>query len=92
MAQLQHWCKGEGINPSHAILVKGVPENTEIDFIEETLQTIKALGRVKVRGSVFDPQCHSLTVLCECREEVNTKAIPLSLESPPHPLEKSRLV
>lgn len=50
MAQLQHWCKGEDINPLHALLVKDVPEDTEIDFIEETLQSIKALGRVKVRG------------------------------------------
>lgn len=78
MAQLQNWCKGEGINPSHAILVKDVPEDTAIDFLEETLQSIKALGRVKVRGRMYDPQCQALSVLCECREKVNTKAIPLA--------------
>lgn len=79
MSQLQHWCKGEGIDPLHAILVKDVPEDTEIDFVEETLQSIKALGRVKVRGRMYDPQCQGLMVLCECREKVNPEAIPLDV-------------
>lgn len=67
------------MNPSHAILVKDVPEDTAIDFLEETLQSVKALGRVKVRGRMYDPQCQALTVLFECRENVNTKAIPLDV-------------
>lgn len=79
MAQLKHWCKGEGINPLQAILLKDVPEDTEIDLIEKTLQSIKVLGRVKVRGRMYDPQCRGLTVLCECRETVDTKAIPLDV-------------
>lgn len=79
MTQLKHWCKGEGINLQNAVLVKDVPEDTQTDFIEETMQTIKALGRVKVRGRMYDPQCQALTVLCECREKVNTKAIPLDV-------------
>ncbi len=79
MTQLQHWCKGEGINPSHAMLVKDVPEDTDIGFIEETLQSIKVLGRVKVRGRMYDPQYQGLTVLCECREKVNPKAIPIDV-------------
>lgn len=79
MAQLRHWCKGEGINPANAILVKDVPEDAEVSLMEETLQTIKALGRVKVRGRMYDPQTQSLTVLCECREVVNAKAIPLDV-------------
>lgn len=62
-----------------ALLVKDVPPETEVGFIEETLQTVKALGRVKVRGRMYDPQSQSLTVLCECREKVNTKAIPLDV-------------
>ncbi|KAL7883043.1 hypothetical protein SRHO_G00007010 [Serrasalmus rhombeus] len=49
MAQLQHWCKGEGIDLDHALLVKDVPEDTEVGFIEETLQSIQALGRVRVQ-------------------------------------------
>lgn len=78
---MRHWCKGEGINPSHAILLKDVPEDTEVTLIEETLQAIKALGRVKVRGRMYDPQSQCLTVLCECREKVNANAIPLDILS-----------
>lgn len=76
MAQLLHWYKGEGINPLHAVLVKDIPEETEVSVIEDMLQTIKALGHVRVRGRMYDPVSQSLTVLCECRETVNAKAIP----------------
>ncbi|KAL6471713.1 hypothetical protein MHYP_G00203630 [Metynnis hypsauchen] len=48
MAQLQHWCKGEGIDLDHALLVKDIPEDAKVGFIEETLQSIKALGRDRV--------------------------------------------
>ncbi|XP_017291926.1 paraneoplastic antigen Ma1 homolog [Kryptolebias marmoratus] len=76
MAQLRHWCKGEGIDPDTAILVKDVPEDAEVSFVEETLQSLKVLGRVRVRGRMYDPQSQSLTVLCECRETVNAKTCP----------------
>ena len=36
-----------------------------MEQIEETLTTIKALGRVKVWGRMFNPQSQSLMVLCE---------------------------
>ncbi|XP_073711543.1 uncharacterized protein [Misgurnus anguillicaudatus] len=79
MAQLKNWCIGEGMDPVKALLVKDVPPETEVGFIEDTLQTIKALGRVKVRGRMYDSQSQSLTVLCECREKVNADAIPLDV-------------
>lgn len=79
MAQLKNWCVGEGIDPVKALLVKDIPPETEVGFIEETMQTIKVLGRVKVRGRMYDPQSQSLTVLCECREKVNTATIPLDV-------------
>ncbi|KAK7880544.1 hypothetical protein WMY93_032815, partial [Mugilogobius chulae] len=70
---------GEGLDLTNALLVKDVPPEAEVSFIEETLQTIKGLGRVKVRGRMYDPQSQSLTVLCECREKVNAAAIPLDV-------------
>ena len=79
MAQLKNWCIGEGIDPAHALLLKDVPPEVEISTIEETLQTIKALGKIKVRGRTYDPQSQRLTVLCECREKVNTSEIPLDV-------------
>lgn len=64
MAQLRHWCKDEGINPSCALLAKDVPEDTEIALTEET-RSIKTFGLVKVRGRIYDPLSQGLTVLCE---------------------------
>lgn len=79
MAQLRNWCVGEGVDPVKAVLVKDVPPGTEVGLIEATLQTVKALGRVRVRGRMYDPQSQSLDVLCECRENVNVAAIPLDV-------------
>lgn len=80
MSLIGNWCRGEGLDPARAIVVKRVPSDAQVEDIEETLKTIKALGRVKVRGRMFDPQSQSLMVLCGCSEKVNTKAIPLDVE------------
>ncbi|KAM3857294.1 paraneoplastic antigen Ma1 homolog [Diretmus argenteus] len=45
------------------------------------METIKALGRVRVRGRMFDPKSQSLMVLCECKEQVNPHTIPLDVPS-----------
>lgn len=66
MAQLLRWCRGEGIDPEHVILVKNVPEDTGIDLIEKTLETIKAFGCIRVRERMYDSKYQSLTVLSEC--------------------------
>ena len=76
---MKNWCVGEGLDVERALLVKGVPTDAEVSAIEATLQTIKALGRVRVRGRMYDPHSQSLTVLCECREKVNTATIPLDV-------------
>ncbi|XP_014876550.1 paraneoplastic antigen Ma1 homolog [Poecilia latipinna] len=69
--KLKSWCQGEGINESHALLTK-VPQNTEVAQIEETLQTIKCLGRVRVRGRMLDESTDQILGLCECREKLNS--------------------
>lgn len=79
---LANWCRGEGLDPSHAILVLGVPEDEEISTVEATLEQIKALGKVRVRGKMFDANNQTLTMLCECREEVDSTKVPLEVISP----------
>ncbi|KAL7878188.1 hypothetical protein SRHO_G00048310 [Serrasalmus rhombeus] len=81
MSLLRNWCKGEGLDPEHAIMVHDVSEDAEVCDIEEALHTIKALGRVRVRGRMFDPKTQRLVALCECSEKVNTHAIPMDVPS-----------
>ncbi|KAL7868466.1 hypothetical protein SRHO_G00098500 [Serrasalmus rhombeus] len=76
MLLLQNWCKGEGVDPNHALVVSQVPEGTETGDIEKALEHIKALGRVRVRGRLFEPQTQSLVVLCECKGEVSAPCVP----------------
>ncbi|XP_039591867.1 paraneoplastic antigen Ma1 homolog [Polypterus senegalus] len=73
---LSNWCRGEGIDPAHAVMLTGIREDTEIAHIEEALHGIKVLGRVRVRGKMYSPKQRSLKVLCECRSEVDPAAVP----------------
>lgn len=52
------------------------PDGVEIAQIEATMETIKALGRVRVRGRNFNQRLNLLTVLCECREVVDSSRVP----------------
>uniref|UniRef100_A0A8C5E112 Paraneoplastic antigen Ma1 homolog n=1 Tax=Gouania willdenowi TaxID=441366 RepID=A0A8C5E112_GOUWI len=74
--ELINWCKGEALDLKHALLLHGVPEGVSREDIEETAETIKALGKVRVRGKMFHPQQQSVMVLCECREEIDPSKIP----------------
>uniref|UniRef100_A0A669DNF0 Paraneoplastic antigen Ma-like N-terminal domain-containing protein n=1 Tax=Oreochromis niloticus TaxID=8128 RepID=A0A669DNF0_ORENI len=66
---LANWCRGEGLDQAHAILVIGVPEEEDISTVEDTLEQVKTLGKVRVRGKMFDANNQTLTMLCECRQE-----------------------
>lgn len=68
-AELKSWCRGEGLEEAKALLVL-VPEEVEIAQIEETLETIKCLGRVRVRGHLFHTPLSCLMVLCECKQSI----------------------
>lgn len=73
--ELKEWCRGEGLEETHSLVVL-VPEGIEIAQIEETMETIKALGRVRVRGRIYSQKHGRLAVLCECKEEVDASKIP----------------
>lgn len=53
-----NWCRGEGLDVKHALLLRGMPEDTSVADIEETVGTIKALGKVRARGKMFHSQQH----------------------------------
>lgn len=71
---LKSWCRGEGIDPNYAIIVSGIPEETDVSKIEETMHSIKALGKVRVRGRMYNQVSQSLIVLCECCEKVHSSS------------------
>lgn len=73
---LKNWCKGEELDVDHAVLLVGVPQEYAIGQIEEALNTVQCLGRVRVRGRSFNAKTRSLIVLCECKEPVNPKIVP----------------
>ncbi|XP_030594321.1 uncharacterized protein LOC115786334 [Archocentrus centrarchus] len=80
--ELSNWCRGEGIELTHALMVLGVPEDDDISCIEEALETIKALGKVRVRGKMFDAKHQALSVLCECREPIDPSRVPCEVFLP----------
>ncbi|KAJ7986493.1 hypothetical protein DPEC_G00340450 [Dallia pectoralis] len=53
-----------------------VPEDVELSEVEETLETIKSLGRVRVRGRNFSARLNRRMVLCESRETVHEESVP----------------
>ncbi|XP_039657908.1 paraneoplastic antigen Ma2 homolog [Perca fluviatilis] len=53
-----------------------VPEDVEISEVEETLGTIKSLGRVRVRGRNFSARLNQRMVLCESKETVQEESVP----------------
>lgn len=73
------WCSDEKLDPNHAFVLSDLPTDTDVDDIEETAQTVKAFGRVRVRSIQTDTQTGSNNVLCECREVVKPDRIPPSL-------------
>lgn len=66
---------------ANALLVM-VPEEVEIAKIEETLETIKYLGRVRVRGRQFHTSLSCRMVLCECRENIPRENAPTEVLEP----------
>nr|XP_023659188.1 uncharacterized protein LOC111839473 [Paramormyrops kingsleyae] len=76
--ELRGWCRGLEINEAHSLLVvipdsESVPANEQI---EEIVQSIKCLGRVRVRGQAFSSELNSALVVCECKERVQKDRVP----------------
>ncbi|XP_032364001.1 paraneoplastic antigen Ma1 homolog [Etheostoma spectabile] len=81
VTELSEWCQGESLDEDQVLLAV-VPQGCEIEEIEATLQTVKALGRVRVRGRRANSKLDKLTVLCEFKEKVDSMAVPLEVIHP----------
>lgn len=79
-AKLNTWCQETGLDPKHSFVLFDVPTETEQADIEETAQTVKAFGRVRVKDLKSDTQTGRNLVLCECREVVQPNRIPQHLQ------------
>lgn len=73
--ELRSWCRGEGLDETQALMAS-VPEVVENSEVEATLETIKVLGRMRVKGKKYNDKLARLTVLCEIREAVKQETAP----------------
>lgn len=58
------WCETEQPDPQHAIILLGVPSDTDVAFIEDTVQAVKIFGRVRARATKEGLTPDTLQVLC----------------------------
>ncbi|XP_067220215.1 paraneoplastic antigen Ma2-like [Chanodichthys erythropterus] len=75
VSELKRWCCGEDLDETHALMTI-VPEEVEISEVEETEETIKSLGRVRVRGRNFSARLNQRMVLCESKETLQEERVP----------------
>ncbi|XP_018947516.1 paraneoplastic antigen Ma1 homolog [Cyprinus carpio] len=74
--ELRSWCETEQTDPHHAIILLGVPSDTDVAFIEDTVQAIKIFGRVRAHATKGGLTPDTLQVLCECQEKICPTQVP----------------
>ncbi len=75
-AELTSWCKDVGLEEKHAVMLFNVPADTEVAVIEDVMQGVKVLGRIRVRDTRKGPTSHTMLVLCECKQAVDVTRLP----------------
>ncbi|XP_048104195.1 paraneoplastic antigen Ma2 homolog [Alosa alosa] len=78
VSELKGWCCGEALDEAHAVMVL-LQEDVDTSAIEETMQTVKCLGRVRVRGRNFNMRLNRYLALCECKEAVRAENVPFDV-------------
>ncbi|XP_057684821.1 uncharacterized protein LOC130911119 [Corythoichthys intestinalis] len=76
--KLKDWCQSESLEQAHAVLVL-MFEDVNTEAIEETMETVKSLGRVRVRARTSSLQQKQFLALCECKETVERKSVPVDV-------------
>ncbi|KAA0724940.1 Retrovirus-related Pol polyprotein from transposon 412 [Triplophysa tibetana] len=74
--ELANWCKDVGLFETHALMLFNVPVDTDVAVIEDVMQTVKALGKVRVRDTREGPTSRAMLVLCECKQAVDSTRVP----------------
>ncbi len=77
--ELDDWCQKAIVDQQHAVILLGVPADLEVAHIEETVQAVKALGRVRVRDYKEGTTPGIQLVLCECKEVVDPSRLPVEI-------------
>ncbi len=70
------------VDPSHGLVLSGVLIGIEVEDIEDAVQTVKALGRVRVRAEKYHSKLGSNLVLCESRLPVDPDHTPSEIIRP----------
>lgn len=81
VTELREGCQGESLNEDHVLLAL-VPKGSEVSQIDETLETVKALGRVRVQGRMYNRKLDRITTLCECIEKIDPTKVPSEVKHP----------
>ncbi len=82
IAELIEWCDESRVDPSHGLVLSGVPSGIEVADIEDAVQTVKAFGRVRVRAEKYHSKLGSNLALCECRQPVDPDHTPSEIILP----------
>ncbi len=77
--ELDDWCQKAIVDQKHAVILLGVPADLEVAHIEETVQAVKALGRVRVRDYKEGTTPGIQLVLCERKEVVDPSRLPVEI-------------
>ena len=78
VSELMGWCRGEALDEAYAVMVL-IQEDVDTSAIEETMQTVKSLGHVLVRGRTFNMRQNRYFVLCEYKEALQGEKVPFEV-------------
>lgn len=78
VSNFQGWCIGKGLDEDHGVMLL-TSGDVDISGVEETMQLVKSLGQVHIRGRRFNMCLKKYPILCKCREVVKPDRVPLEV-------------
>uniref|UniRef100_A0A8C8RXT5 Uncharacterized protein n=1 Tax=Pelusios castaneus TaxID=367368 RepID=A0A8C8RXT5_9SAUR len=77
---LEDLCRGARISVNQAVLVSGFPEDMEPNEIEESLDAMGILGRVKVHTRIYSREMKSMVALCIHSKQADLDKVPKEVQ------------